>query len=77
MAQEEGFCVCSGGIIGMGETWEDRLDMAISLAELGIESIPINALMPIPGTDTKIFCKNSFPVDTQMLHITAQMRKPS
>lgn len=50
MAQEEGFCVCSGGIIGMGETWEDRLDMAISLAELGIESIPINALMPIKGT---------------------------
>ena len=50
MAQKEGFCVCSGGIIGMGETWEDRLDMAISLAELGIESIPINALMPIPGT---------------------------
>ncbi len=50
MAQEEGFCVCSGGIIGMGETWEDRLDMALSLAELGIESIPINALMPIPGT---------------------------
>lgn len=50
MAQEEGFCVCSGGIIGMGETWEDRLDMAVSLAELGIMSIPINTLMPIPGT---------------------------
>ena len=50
LAQAEGFCVCSGGIIGMGETWEDRLDMAVSLAELGIESIPINALMPIPGT---------------------------
>ncbi len=50
IAQEEGFCVCSGGIIGMGETWEDRLDMAISLAELGIESIPINSLMAIPGT---------------------------
>lgn len=49
-AQKEGFCVCSGGIIGMGETWEDRLDMAVSLAELGIMSIPINALMPIPGT---------------------------
>ena len=49
-AQEEGLCVCSGGIIGMGETWEDRLDMAVSLAELGILSIPINALMPVKGT---------------------------
>ena len=34
----------------MASTWEDRLDMAVSLAELGIDSIPINALMPIPGT---------------------------
>lgn len=50
MAQAEGLSVCSGGIIGMGETWEDRLDMAISLAELNIHSIPINALMPIPGS---------------------------
>ena len=49
-AQKEGLCVCSGGIIGMGETWADRLDMALSLAELGIQSIPVNALMPIPGT---------------------------
>ncbi|MBQ9615754.1 MAG: biotin synthase BioB, partial [Selenomonadaceae bacterium] len=50
VAQDEGFQVCSGGIIGMGETWEDRMDMAFSLAELGILSIPINALMPIKGT---------------------------
>lgn len=46
----EGLYACSGGIIGMGETWEDRLDMAVSLAEVGVDSIPINALMPIPGT---------------------------
>ena len=34
----------------MGEDWQDRLDMAFELQALGIESIPINALMPIPGT---------------------------
>ena len=45
----EGMYACSGGIIGMGETW-DRLDMAVSLSEVGVDSIPINALMPIPGT---------------------------
>lgn len=50
LAQKAGLKVCSGGIIGMGETWEDRLDMAISLSELEIDSIPINVLMPIKGT---------------------------
>lgn len=50
LAKEEGFDVCSGGIIGMGESWEDRIDMAVSLSELGVCSIPINALMPIKGT---------------------------
>lgn len=50
LAQKSGLNVCSGGIIGMGETWEDRIDMAISLSELGIISIPINVLIPIKGT---------------------------
>ena len=34
----------------MGETWGDRVDMALTLAELGIRSVPINALRPIKGT---------------------------
>ncbi len=50
MVKEEGMWACSGGIIGMGETWQDRLDMALDLAEAGVDSIPINALMPIKGT---------------------------
>ena len=49
-AQEAGLSVCSGGIFGMGETLADRIDMAFDLAELGITSIPINILRPIPGT---------------------------
>lgn len=49
-AQKCGLNVCSGGIIGMGETWGDRVDMALTLAELGIRSVPINALRPIKGT---------------------------
>lgn len=50
LAKAAGMTVCSGGIIGMGENWQDRLDMAVSLAELEIESIPINALIPVKGT---------------------------
>lgn len=49
-AKENGLSVCSGGIIGMGETWTDRIDMALSLAELEIHSIPINFLIPIKST---------------------------
>lgn len=49
-AKEIGLEVCSGGIIGLGETIEDRIDMAIELRELNIVSIPINALMQIKGT---------------------------
>ena len=49
-AQAAGLAVCSGGIMGLGETAEDRIDMALTLRELGVRSIPVNMLNPIPGT---------------------------
>jgi len=49
-AQKIGLKVCSGGIIGMGETWQDRIDLAFELAVLEIKSIPINILTAIKGT---------------------------
>lgn len=45
-----GLSLCSGGIFGLGETWEDRVDMALALSELGPDSVPINFLTPIEGT---------------------------
>lgn len=49
-AKAAGLSVCSGGIMGLGETVEDRIDMALTLRELGIKSVPVNMLNPIPGT---------------------------
>lgn len=49
-AQSVGLEVCSGGLFGMGESFEDRIDMAFELKALGIKSIPINILVPVSGT---------------------------
>ncbi|MEG0856305.1 MAG: biotin synthase BioB [Terrisporobacter sp.] len=49
-AQKAGLTVCSGGIMGLGESMEDRIDMAFTLRELGVLSVPVNILNPIKGT---------------------------
>lgn len=49
-AKRAGLSICSGGIMGLGETMEDRIDLALTARELGVTSIPVNLLNPIPGT---------------------------
>lgn len=48
--RELGLSLCSGGILGLGESMEDRIRMAFTLRELDVDSVPINFLMPIKGT---------------------------
>lgn len=50
IAKAAGLELCSGGLIGMGETLQDRVDMAFALRELDADSIPVNFLEPRPGT---------------------------
>ncbi len=50
MLQRLGFEICSGGIVGMGESKEDIVDMLLELREIQPEALPINFLLPIEGT---------------------------
>jgi biotin synthase len=56
--KEQGFSICCGGIIGLGESPRQRLELAFSLKELGIDCIPVNILNPRPGTPLE----NSEPI---------------
>ncbi len=49
-AREAGLEVCSGGIFGVGETPDDRVDLALALMGLDVDTVPLNFLHPIPGT---------------------------
>jgi len=63
--------VCSGGIMGLGETMEDRIDMVLDIRELGVKSVPINILNPIKGTPYENEPKLS---DVEILRIIAIFR---
>ena len=49
-AKAAGLQICSGGIFGLGETFQQRLELAFTLKELAVDSIPINFLHPVKGT---------------------------
>jgi biotin synthase len=51
IARQAGLEICSGGLLGMGESWEDRIDLALTLRdEVSPQSVPLNFLHPIEGT---------------------------
>lgn len=76
-----GITTCSGGILGMGESDHDVIDLALSLREMNVTSVPINFLMPIPGTPfaglqslnprrcLRILCLFRFLLPTQEIRI--------
>lgn len=70
-AKRVGMSICSGGIMGLGETMEDRIDMAITIRELGIRSVPVNMLNPIKGTPYE---KNQKLTTEEMRRIVAIYR---
>ncbi|MCL2219797.1 MAG: biotin synthase BioB [Chitinispirillia bacterium] len=49
-AKSAGLKVCCGGIFGMGESWEQRIEMCVELRGLGVDTVPINFLNAVPGT---------------------------
>ncbi|MCM1093505.1 MAG: biotin synthase BioB [Lachnospiraceae bacterium] len=74
MAQEAGLQVCSGGIIGMGESMRDRLELAQEARDAGAVSIPVNILNPIPGTplqDTPLISEDDIVRSVALMRLIA------
>ena len=70
-AMEAGLRVCAGGILGMGESLDQRIELAETLRNLGVESVPLNFLNPIDGTPMG----NQVPMQPlEILHMIAVFR---
>ena len=70
-AKKAGLSVCSGGIMGLGESMADRIDLALTLRELDIQSVPVNMLNPIPKTPYE---NNPRLTEDEMCQIVALFR---
>ncbi len=70
-ALKSNLSVCSGGIIGLGESMQDRIDLAFSLEKLNIKSVPLNILSPVKGTP---FENNKPLSEEEILKTTAIFR---
>lgn len=73
-AREAGMEVCCGGIIGMGETLRDRLELAEQAREAGACSIPVNILQPIKGTPlegTPLISENEIILSVALMRLVA------
>ena len=55
IAKSVGMYICSGGIMGIGESFEDRIDLAFTLKNLNVQSVPVNMLNPVKGTPYENF----------------------
>lgn len=76
LAKEAGLEVCSGGIFGLGETPEQRVELAFALKALEVESVPINILNPVPGTPAALNYKPMTPFEVLKLAATCRFVLP-
>jgi biotin synthase len=67
LAKEAGLSVCSGGIFGLGETLEQRIELAMLLRDLEVDSVPINILNPVEGTPAAKNYKPMTPLEVLRL----------
>jgi biotin synthase len=70
-AQKAGMEICAGGMMGLGESIEDRIELALTLKKLSVKSIPLNVLMPVKGTPMQ---NNAIMTDSDFLRTIALFR---